>query len=226
MSHDEFFLSYIKKAKPGRIPLFPYEFKEYHLKRLARFVDVSGDCWNWTSTLTTTGYPCMGIRGKRGGKKAHRLLFSILLNRDLNKKEHLCHNCDNPKCIRPSHLYIGSAKSNVDDMDRRGRRINYWSGRNGPLASSVKYKEKDVRKAIELYAQGKLSMEIEEQTGIKRSTIFKIVKGQMWENLWPFGIGSKTYSPDEIQKLARQNRPKYSLKNLKQYRQKNQFHTK
>lgn len=34
-----------------------------------------------------------------------------------------CHHCDNPICVNPVHLYVGTAQTNVDDMDRRGRRV-------------------------------------------------------------------------------------------------------
>lgn len=76
-----------------------------------------GDCKVWTRCLNTDGYPHM-----YGNVKVHRLVYSLA-----NKKSDISgyvvrHVCDNPKCINPEHLILGSPSDNVKDMDTRGRR--------------------------------------------------------------------------------------------------------
>lgn len=65
------------------------------------------------------------FRVKRDGQmivlRAHRLALTLMLGFE---PEMACHTCDNPPCIRPSHLYAGDAQSNADDMIARGRRAS------------------------------------------------------------------------------------------------------
>lgn len=86
-------------------------------------VDFSGECWIWTGSLNTDGYPS-SIKGK----VAHRLVLIATYGPEANSK-HCCHNCDNRACVRPSHLYPGTPGDNVLDMIRRGRfRIGMRTG--------------------------------------------------------------------------------------------------
>ena len=82
-----------------------------------RVVDGDG-CWEWTGTIDENGYGRVGIgRGRK--MRAHRmsLIMAVGPIGDLMA----CHTCDNPACVRPSHLYAGDAKQNMHDRDTRGR---------------------------------------------------------------------------------------------------------
>lgn len=75
-------------------------------------------CWEWQGELDRYGY------GKfRVGKiiaKAHRYSFELHYG-DFDKSLHVLHNCDNPKCVNPTHLFLGSNKDNVADKISKGR---------------------------------------------------------------------------------------------------------
>lgn len=58
---------------------------------------------------------------KKDSFAAHRLAY-MLTHGDIPDNMCVCHKCDNPKCIRPSHLFIGTQLDNIADMDAKGRR--------------------------------------------------------------------------------------------------------
>jgi HNH endonuclease len=81
-------------------------------------------CWKWTGYLNKAGYGEFWISRKTGRKiLAHR--FSYMLKNNFDPKGfHICHKCDEPSCVNPKHLFIGTAKDNAEDCVRKGRHKN------------------------------------------------------------------------------------------------------
>lgn len=80
-------------------------------------VDTSGECWQWTAALTN-GYGRFGI-----GRKvvlAHRFAWE-LANGPIPDGLGVLHACDNPSCVRPAHLFVGTSKDNMQDCASKGR---------------------------------------------------------------------------------------------------------
>jgi len=81
-------------------------------------VDCSGDCWVWIAGKDKDGYGKFKINNRE--VRAHRA--SLILNGiSIPNDKLVCHHCDNPSCVRPSHLFIGSAFDNSLDRDTKGR---------------------------------------------------------------------------------------------------------
>jgi len=76
-------------------------------------------CWEWQAGLRT-GYGIIKVEGKSLG--AHRLSWMIY-NGDMPEGLYVCHKCDNPKCVNPDHLFIGSHSDNMKDAFNKGRLI-------------------------------------------------------------------------------------------------------
>lgn len=74
-------------------------------------------CWIWTGIKQPQGYGIVKC-GKQ--RIAHRLSY-MLHNSEFDQSKHVLHACDNPSCIRPSHLWLGTHQDNMKDRDRKGR---------------------------------------------------------------------------------------------------------
>ena len=104
---------------------------------------VEGNCWEWTGFKDRDGYGRFYTnntldKGKRSFR-AHRISY-FLLNNDDPQNKLICHECDNPSCVR--HLYKGTVKQNSEDMVSRGR----WAGGSpsGEKSGSAKFTEKQI----------------------------------------------------------------------------------
>lgn len=78
----------------------------------------STGCFQWVEGRFTGGYGNVAVLGS--AVQAHRFVFEWI-NGPLPVGIEVCHHCDNPPCIRPSHLFAGTHQDNMDDRDRKGR---------------------------------------------------------------------------------------------------------
>jgi len=93
-----------------------------------------GRCWIWLgSTYERGGHAQAYYCGQ--GQPAQRVAWTIT-HGGIPKGICVLHKCDNPICVRPSHLFLGTPKDNSQDMVRKGR----WNGRRGPLSEEAKAK--------------------------------------------------------------------------------------
>lgn len=91
--------------------------KDFH-KKVNR---ISGDgCWLWQMKPCTGGYGMFSINGD--SFFAHRVAWMLHTGKD-PIGWHVCHHCDTPLCVRPDHLFLGTDKTNLQDMARKGRQV-------------------------------------------------------------------------------------------------------
>ena len=134
----------------------------------------SDDCWEWKGVQNGVGYGMIGRGGRSEGKMlAHRLSWE-LHNGPIPKGQFVCHQCDNPGCMNPAHLFIGSAADNSHDMVIKGRQIR------GAAIEGAKLIEQDVREILCFLAAEYSQSEIARGYGVIQQTISLINTGKIW----------------------------------------------
>lgn len=108
------------------------KYSDEHVRRLfvGRYGDVtpeelfwshvqkSSGCWEWQKSVSHGKYGQAYVRGRRWA--AHRLSWT-LTNGAIPPGLKVCHRCDNMKCVRPDHLFLGTQADNLRDMRQKGR---------------------------------------------------------------------------------------------------------
>ncbi|HGM6611866.1 HNH endonuclease signature motif containing protein [Stenotrophomonas maltophilia] len=105
-----------------------------------RFLDkVSGSsdsrsCWTWTGAKLPRGYGRFYYRGR--AQYAHRVSLRLLRGADVPDHLVVMHSCDNPSCVNPDHLSVGTQRDNMRDASAKGRVIHAqdWRGSKNPKA--------------------------------------------------------------------------------------------
>lgn len=144
-----------------------------------------GKCWIWEGAKTKEGYGKFTHSGKSHG--AQRMSFEIH-ERKLKQGEYACHKCDNPSCVRPDHIFPADQKGNLEDMTRKGRRVNFiklnphLAARGSKVANS-KITESDVIEIKRMRAEGMKQIEIGRIFGIQQITVSNILTGKTWRHV-------------------------------------------
>lgn len=137
--------------------------------------DESG-CWVWTRSLDSMGY---GRFWYGSEYLAHRVSF-LLTNGYIDPDLDILHSCDNPSCVNPDHLSLGTAKDNMRDMIKKGRRKPML----GMGHHQAKLTDQQVIHIRQLYAVGNVSYkELANMFDVSDSLIGYIVKRKGWKHI-------------------------------------------
>ena len=133
------------------------------------------ECWEWTGGVSGNGYGKMMIGGEP--VPAHQIAV-ILDGREVGDGFAL-HECDNPLCQNPAHLYVGDAEDNAQDRERRNR-ADHAKGEDHGMA---KITEEDVREIKDRLEGGEPQYSIAEDYPISRAMVSRINTGQKWSHV-------------------------------------------
>jgi hypothetical protein len=141
-------------------------------------------CWTWIAGKNLTGYGQFWYKNKQVG--AHRVSW-ILFRGPIPKGKYVLHSCDNPSCVNPFHLFIGTAQDNTLDMLKKGRgdpKANLPKDAKGENNGRARITREDARRVKNLWKSGKFSTKtaLAKHLGISRPTVVAIVLGKTWKN--------------------------------------------
>jgi hypothetical protein len=139
-------------------------------------VPALGSCWMWTACRDRYGYGIFVICKRN--YMAHRIAYRAEVG-VIPSGMHVCHRCDNPSCVRPSHLFAGTRQENMDDMVAKCRQ-RCWPrpGAANPNASLTESQVFEIRKE---YTLGRTQISIAKRYGISQPHVSKIVHGVAWK---------------------------------------------
>lgn len=145
-------------------------------QRFWAMVRKSDRCWEWSGCLNNRGYGQFNIGGK--AELAHRVSWEIA-NGSIPDGLNALHRCDNPCCVRPDHLFLGTLSDNSNDMVRKGRRT-YPKG----VIYANKLTETQVLeiRAFTPLAYGDI-VKLANKHGVGANTIRDIRSRRTWRNL-------------------------------------------
>ena len=135
--------------------------------------DPSG-CWIWKGCRTSAGYGQIRTGGLKDGKAlyAHRMMWETIYG-NIPESMEVLHKCDNPSCVNPTHLFLGTQADNINDCVRKGR-FNRPFGENHPKAILTQKQVQGIREAT--LSQRKLA----HIYGVSRGAIQGILSKRNW----------------------------------------------
>lgn len=158
-------------------------------ERFWSHVDKSGDCWVWTAGRSPFGYG--QFSRDHHPVAAHRASWEFA-NGPIPDGLFVLHHCDNPPCVRPDHLYLGTQKDNIRDAIERNRKAYgercYTELRpRGETHGMRKLTEAQVREIRKRHQSGSRgsnsSTALAREFGVTRITIQMIARGQTWSHI-------------------------------------------
>jgi hypothetical protein len=158
--------------------------------RLYAQVKSNGTCLEWTGYRDKNGYGRMSINNIP--ILTHRIAWEIE-NGPIPKGMHVLHKCDNPPCIKISHLFLGNQAINNQDCVQKGR--DKKRGLRGEDHNQAKLTEDQ---AMEIRASDEQGKTLAERYGVTQTTISEIQKGKSWQHL----PTTNKHSTNKTHKLA------------------------
>lgn len=167
------------------------------------------ECWEWLGTKPGGAYGAITI--ERVSYKAHRVSW-VLHNGEIPEGLLVCHTCDNPGCVNPTHLFLGTQKDNLEDMDKKGRR-KYYNNETHPLC---KLTDEEVREIRKLYEDTTMTHEdLGIKFGVTRSYIHEVLAGKKRKTGEEIAYKRKTILTGQ---QAKEIREKYNKLHIPMYK--------
>jgi len=169
-----------------------------HLQRFYALVSIPDPdgCWLWLGAGSgEMGYGMFSMYGKR--LKAHRVSYEFHVGQ-IPEGMLVCHTCDNPKCVRPDHLWLGTNADNMRDMVEKGRADRTkkagdrsWSRNHPELVARGERQGRHKLTEVEVVEIRRRAVAGERRSGVRmareygvcQSTINYVISGHHWRHL-------------------------------------------
>lgn len=143
----------------------------------AKFVKSDG-CWEWGAGKVLDGYGYFSVAGMV--QRAHRVAYQLYVG-EIPEGMCVCHHCDNPGCVNPSHLFLGTNADNVRDRENKGRGVRPTN--IGEKHGCSKLTEAQVIEIRAKHESGARGVDLAKEYGVAHQTISKIVHRRAWTRI-------------------------------------------
>lgn len=156
----------------------PFPTEEQFWARVSRGEEEEDACWEWQGSNTKSGYGRVWV--DTGHIYAHRVSWE--LTHGISPRGHVLHRCDNPICVRPEHLFVGSDLDNVRDAISKGR-FKFLDPRKGTEHHNAKITDKQVREIRQLRNQGISCRAVGAMFNISGTMVSNIANRKNWAHV-------------------------------------------
>lgn len=125
-------------------------------------------CWLWIASTNQKGYGMIKVNGSM--RSAHRIAWTIYRG-NIPVGLQVCHVCDNPSCVMPEHLFLGTPSDNTTDCVLKGR--DNWS----------KLTVQDVGNIRSMRDAGIRVVDIAAKYAVTTDSIYNVIKGKTWKEV-------------------------------------------
>ena len=138
------------------------------------------ECWEWRGTKRGNGYGFLRFWVLPGNPeiKASRIMW-LLVHGSVPVDRLLCHTCDNPACVNPDHLFLGTQQENIQDMVRKGRHSSHRGYKN----PAARLNESQVREIRRLSDEGQSLRSLASQYGVSVGCVSLIRSRRTWKEV-------------------------------------------
>jgi hypothetical protein len=137
----------------------------------------SDDCWPWTAVCTPAGYGVFAYSSTIKAARAHRVAWE-LVNGQIPEGMRVLHRCDNPPCVNPAHLFLGTDADNIHDSMAKGR----WPAQ-GERNVRAKLTDQTAREIRDRVAGGESQRSVARRYGVSQATVHYVARRKHWSHL-------------------------------------------
>lgn len=175
--------------------------------RFWSYVDRTSDCWNWLGTRTNHGLGYGKFSVGVSTMLAHRVSYIISRGEEIPHGRLVCHRCDNPCCVNPSHLWLGTPLSNMQDKVSKNRQsegarhatlcAGTFKVQHGAATGHAKICDSDVIELRKIRRAGLSLAKTGKMFGISAQTVLDIMQGKTWKHV-PEIEGTNDQTPKNV----------------------------
>lgn len=151
------------------------------IKKFFNKVKKTNGCWLWNGAKNSYGYGSFWYCERI--VKAHRMSWMIHFGK-IPKSHSVCHKCDNPLCVNPKHLWVGTHTQNMQDMIKKGRHKSHPGEKNGMSILT----ENDVIMARKIHKELPNIKAIARIFNVSHPAMFCAIKKRSWKKIAAEGV--------------------------------------